>query len=179
MANIYTYQVLKDTTERAIIKITGLFDGVSGQESNAARITANTLYGALATNGFPVANIFGGAANTSLSYYDLQIFRVWYDTTNNSNNNAVELFWRATNNKTIFYLSGTYEYDAAGNWVTVPNNAANTPGVTGDIGVNTYGMVANSSYTIVLDVRKNNAQYQRGQFNDPAAFNFNQYSIKP
>ena len=56
MANSYTSQVIKDTTESVVIKLTASFDG-SGQESNTARIVANTLYGALATNGYPVANI--------------------------------------------------------------------------------------------------------------------------
>ena len=49
MANAYTYQVIKDTTEHAVIKLTASFDG-SGQESNVARVQANTLYGALNAN---------------------------------------------------------------------------------------------------------------------------------
>ena len=48
MANKYTYQVLRDTTTEAVIKLTGTFDG-SSNELNVSRITANTLYGALAT----------------------------------------------------------------------------------------------------------------------------------
>ena len=58
MSNSFTYQVIKDTTEHAIIKLTASFDG-SGQESNNSRIAANTLYGALATNGYLVANSQG------------------------------------------------------------------------------------------------------------------------
>ncbi len=53
MANKYSYQVLKDDTQFAVIKLTAEFDG-SGQENNTARIAANTLYGALATNGYLV-----------------------------------------------------------------------------------------------------------------------------
>ena len=56
MANIYTYQVLRDTTEKAIIKLTANFDG-SGQENNTARIQANTLYGALDANNVPLFSI--------------------------------------------------------------------------------------------------------------------------
>ena len=67
MANKYTYQVLRDTSTEAIIKLTGFFDG-SGQESNNARIAANSFAGALATNGYLVANSQGGAANTCLLY---------------------------------------------------------------------------------------------------------------
>jgi hypothetical protein len=40
-------------------------------------------------------------------------------------------------------------------------------------------MVANDSYTMVIELRKNNAHYQRGQFNDPAAFNYPPYGLKP
>ena len=97
MANIFTYQIVKDTTEHVVIKLTGSFDG-SGQESNSARIQANTLYGALATNGYLVANSQGGSANTTLSYYDLQLTGlkgiVNMPTSNTSGGmGAVELFW--------------------------------------------------------------------------------------
>jgi hypothetical protein len=40
-------------------------------------------------------------------------------------------------------------------------------------------MVANDSYTMVIELRKENEYYQRGQFNDPAAFNYGNYSIDP
>mgnify|MGYP003348231388 CR=1 FL=1 len=66
MANNFTYEVLRDTTQKTVIKLTANFDG-SGEENNAYRIQANTLYGALATNGYPVANVNGGAANTALA----------------------------------------------------------------------------------------------------------------
>ena len=66
MANVYGYEVLRDTTQLTVIKLTAKFDG-TGQEANTARIQANTLNGALATNGFMVANTQGGSANTALS----------------------------------------------------------------------------------------------------------------
>ena len=54
MANQFTYQVLKDTNQKSVIKITGFFDGASGDESNVSRIAANTLYGALDANSVPL-----------------------------------------------------------------------------------------------------------------------------
>ena len=57
------------------------------------------------------------------------------------------------------------------------NNAINSP--LGDIGVYTQGAQANCSYTIIVSLRKNNTMYQRGQFNDPAAFNYTPYNLKP
>ena len=77
MANKFTYQILRDTNTDTVIKLTGVFDG-SGQEANNVRIQANTLFGALATNGYLVANNQGGAANTTLSYYDLQLMGLKY-----------------------------------------------------------------------------------------------------
>ncbi len=175
MANSYEYQVIKDTTEHVVIKLTASFDG-SGQESNAVRIQANTLYGALATNGYLVANNQGGSANTALDYYGLAVNRVWYDC---SASGDVQLTWNAATPKTIMFLNGNSEYDGAGNWTTIPNNAAGTTGCKGDIGVVTRNMAAGDSYTIVIEIRKDNAHYQRGQFNDPAAFNYPPYNIRP
>lgn len=184
MANRYSYQVLKDDTQHAVIKLTGEFDG-TGQETNIARVAANSLYGALATNGFPVANVWGGSANTTLPYYGLTINRIWYDS--DTATGDVQLFWRANNQigsaanngVPIMFLQGNGEYDGNGNWITIKNPSvdANT---NGDISLVTRGQVANASYTIVMELRKDNAYYQRGQFNDPAAFNYGpNYSLRP
>jgi hypothetical protein len=175
MANSFTYQVIKDTTEHAVIKITGSFDG-TGQESNNARIAANTLYGALATNGYLVANNQGGAANTTLSYYGLALNRLWYDCAAGGD---VQLYWNATTPVPLMIMNGNGEFDGMGNWTTIPNNAAGTSGCNGNIGIITRGMAANDSYTMVIELRKDNAHYQRGQFNDPAAFNYAPYNIRP
>ena len=172
MSNVYTFQTIKDTTEHVVIKLTASFDG-SGQESNAARIQANTLYGALNANTTPGLLSSGGSA---LSYYGLSLYRLWYDC---STTGDVELYWKANSNKTLMFLNGNGEYDGAGNWVTIPNNTAGTAGSNGDIGIVTRGMVSGDSYTIILELRKDNAYYQRGQFNDPAAFNYGNYSIRP
>lgn len=172
MANAFTYQVLKDTTEHVVIKLTGKFDGSSGQESNVSRIQANTLYGALNANTPPTLLSVSGPAKP---FYGLAVNRLWYDCTATG---TVELFWNATDTpKTIFFLNGNLEYDAAGNWITIPNNAG--ANATGDIGIVTTGMVANSTYTILVELRKDNVYYQRGQFNDPAAFNYPPYNLKP
>jgi hypothetical protein len=176
MANLYTYQVLKDTTEHVIIKLTGSFDG-SGQESNNSRIQANTLYGALDANNVPLRSALS-VSNTAKPYYGLSVHRVWYDTYNGAGGD-LELFWYATSPVSLLFLSGNAEYDGAGNWVTIPNNAAGTSGCNGDIGVRTRAYAANTSYTIVIELRKDNAQYQRGQFNDPAAFNYPPYGVTP
>ena len=174
MANKYTYQVIKDTTEHVIIKLTGRFD-TSVQEDNPTRISANTLYGALNANTIPGLLSDGG---TALPYYGLTLHRLWYDSYNGALSD-IELYWNSSTANTLMMLSGNSEYDGAGNWVTIPNNAKGMPGCTGDIGIISRGFVANSSYTIVLELRKQNEYYQRGQFNDPAAFNAPPYNMRP
>ena len=175
MSNLYTYQVLKDTTEHVVIKLTGSFDG-SAQEDNAARIQAKTLYGALDSS---KGNLLASSANTGpLPYYGLAVHRLWYDSINAAATD-VELYWAADTPQTLMFLTGNSEYDGAGNWVTIPNAAKGTANCNGNIGVRTRGMAANTSYTIVIELRKENEYYQRGQFNDPAAFNYPPYKITP
>jgi hypothetical protein len=169
----FTYQVIKDTTEHAVIKLTGSFSD-STQESNAVRITANTLSGALDSS---KANLLSSAANTgALPYYGLNINRIWYDC---SANGDVQLFWNAATPAPIFFFNGNGEYDGMGNWTTIPNNTKGTSGGKGDIGVVTRNMANGDSYTIIVEVRKENEYYQRGQFNDPAAFNYGSYGVRP
>lgn len=179
MANRFSYQVLKDDTQHAIIKLTGEFDG-SGQENNVARIAANTLYGALDSS---KANLLSSTANTGpLSYYGLTIHRVWYDVA--SGNSDVQLYWANSSNELansgvpILLMQGNGEYDGAGNWITIKNPTVGAYN-NGDIAVCTRGQVANASYTIIMELRKDNAHYDRGQFRDPAAFNYPPYSIRP
>lgn len=173
-----TYQVIKDTTEHVVIKLTASWSTTQlEQENNPHRIQANTLYGALDSSR---ANLLSSTANTGpLSYYGLSLYRLWYDTTNNTTGD-IELYWYSTAGaNTLMLLSGNSEYDGAGNWVTIPNDAKDQPGCNGDIGIRTRGMVANNSYTMVMELRKDNAHYQRGQLTEAGAFNYGNYSIKP
>ena len=187
MANKFTYQILRDSSTDATIKLTGVFDGTS-QEANNARIAANTLSGALATNGYLVANTQGGSANTPLSYYDLQLTGLKYYVNMPTANNigTVEIFWNGgggtaaaqyANSATIFHLNSSGEFGLGEQLPAIYNNSLGN--TAGDIGIYTSGAAANCSYTLILSFRKNNAQYQRGQFNEPAAFNFGPYALQP
>lgn len=173
MSNVFTYQVIKDTTEHSVIKLTGSFDG-TGQESNAIRIQANSLYGALDSS---KANLLSSVANTGpLSFYGLSVHRIWYDCAVSGD---IQLYWNADTPKTLMFLNGNGEYDGAGNWVTIPNDAKGTANCKGDIGIVSRGMVANDSYTIIVELRKDNAMYQRGQITEPSAFNYTPYGVRP
>ena len=182
MANQFTYQVLKDTNQKATIKLTGFFDGSSGDEANSARIAANGLYGALDANGVPLRTSLS-VGNTPLQYYGLSIERIWFEA-NFAGTGHARLYWAgnsASNNRTIIGVSGQSAgaYNDNGNWVTIPNNAAATGNCPGDIGIQTFGTTANATYNIVLELRKDNRYYSRGQFEDPAAFNYPPYNLKP
>jgi hypothetical protein len=178
MANRFTYQVLRDSTTDAVIKLTGQFDG-SGQEANNARIVANTLYGALDANGVPLRSALS-VTNTALQFYNLQLTQCQYFVNMPTNNppGSVELYWAGNtpaNNATIFYLNYNGEFGSQ-QQPAIINNAS---GPNGNLGVNTYGAIANTAYTLVLTFRKDNTHYQRGQFNDPAAFNYGAYKQTP
>jgi len=195
----YTYQVLRDTTTDAVIKLTGIFDGAS-QEANNQRIQANTLYGALDANGVPLRSS-SSLSNTALSYYDLQLTGLKYyvnlPTSNTSGQiGTVEVFWNGSgstpaaqyaNSATIFHLNSSGEFGLGEQLPSITNNSGGTNGYplvtantgNGDLGVYTSGATANSSYTLIIALRKNNQMYQRGQFNDPAAFNYTPYNLKP
>ena len=169
MANQFTYQVLKDTTEHAVIKLTGKFDG-SGQESNVSRIKANTLFGALDAN-----NIILSGANTAKSYYDLTVYRVWYDV---NVNGYVKMFWNGDNTYPILEMKGTGEYNNAGNWIAIKNPRLGA-NVTGDIGIQSFGAVANNSYSLIVELHKNNNDYDSGARNYPNDFNFGSFGVTP
>ena len=179
MSNSFTYQVLRDTTEKAFIKLTANFDG-SGQENNAYRIQANTLYGALDANGVPLWSS-QSVSNTALPFYGLSISRIGYNIASQQKG-YVELYW--TNGANTAQSAPIINMDLCGKYgedeglVSLKNNANNA---TGDIGVITYGLTANCAYTLFLELRKDNAYYQRGQFSDPAAFNYKQsgYGVSP
>ena len=195
MSNRFTYQVLRDSHTDSVIKLTGTFDG-STQEANNSRIAANSLFGAIATNGYLVANLQGGAANTTMSYYDLQLTGLkYYVNLPTTNVGTVEIFWNGAgstpaaqyaNSATIFHLNMQGEFGLGEQLPAIYNNSGNTMNGTlvntqgnGDIGVYTSGATANSSYTLIITFRKNNAMYQRGQFNEPAAFNAYPYNMRP
>ena len=175
MSNNFTYQILRDTTEKTFIKLTANFDG-TGQESNSYRIQANTLYGALDN----VGQILGTStsSNVALPFYGLSVSRIGYNVASQQKG-YVELYWTSTNpanNTPIINMDLCGKYGEDEGLVSLKNNANNA---TGDIGVVTYGLTANCAYTLFLELRKDNAYYQRGQFNDPAAFNYGNYKVTP
>jgi hypothetical protein len=187
----FTYQVLRDTQTDSVIKLTGVFyDGTA--EANGSRIQANSLSFALDANGVQL-HTAQSLSNTALSYYDLQLTGVKYFVNFPTTTiGGVELYWNGAgsntqlqyaNSSTILHLNGQGEFGLGEQLPSILNNSgvtgtANTVG-NGDIGVMTSGGVANAAYTLIITLRKNNQMYARGQFQDPAAFNYRPYNITP
>jgi hypothetical protein len=192
MANKFTYQVLRDTVTDSVIKITGTFDGTTGNEQNGSRIAANSLFGALDANNVPLRTGLS-VSNTALPYYNLQLTGLKYYVNMPSTTpiGSVELYWNGAgstyaaqyaNSATIFHLNSQGEFGLGEQLPSIINNSglgisANVG--NGDLGIATQGVVANSAYTLIISLRKDNAYYQRGQFNDPSAFNFGSYKLTP
>jgi hypothetical protein len=77
--------------------------------------------------------------------------------------------------------AGQGVYNDNGNWITISNPTLGSANANGNIGIETYGMgsLANSVYNIVIELRKDNNTYSRGQDRDPAAFNYGDYGMTP
>lgn len=169
MSNTFTYQKIIDTNKKSVIKLTGMFDG-SGQEANTKRIQANTLFGALDAN-----NNLLITGNTAKTYYELSLFKCWFDI---NTSGYIQLYWTGDTNTPLLNLSGCGEYNLNSGQPSIKNNnsSANT---TGDIGITSVGMIANNSYTIILELHKNSSYYNYGQLTEPSVFNYGNYGVKP
>lgn len=168
MAN-FTYEVLKDTTKQTVIKLTGT--ALSSDESNGARISANSLYRALDANNNLLVN-----GNTAKSFYGLSVYRIWYDVGFNAGAYAT-LTWSGANQTPIITMSGVGEYNQAGNWIAIPNKNTGAS-VNGNIGLFTSN-VTSGAYSIIIELHKDNNYYDAGQLIEPNAFNYNPYDVTP
>lgn len=177
MPNAFQTHIIKDTQQKTTIKLVGNFDGASGEESNTVRVRANSLSFALDSSR---ANLLSGVSNTgnTLPFYGLGLEKVFWSVSGNGN---VKISWSAgANSKVLLNLSGSSAYNDSGNWPTIPNATAGDTLSNGDIGIVTSGLnVANANYSIILELRKDNAHYDKGRFADPAAFNAGQYGVSP
>lgn len=176
MANIVTVQTLTDATKKAVIKLTGIFDG-SGDESNVVKIQGRNLTGALANdvnNAVLVSN--GGTPRTNYNY---SIARIVYNT---NITGGVRLTWSGSPSSNAVTLSGTGDWNTEGTVSVIPNNAANA---TGNILLSTANSVSGSHYSIMLELHKGPNQansacdFNMGQIQRPSDFNFGTYGVKP
>lgn len=176
MANLFESQVILDTNKRAVLKFTGVFDG-SGQETANTKIIGKTLFGALAAdanNRVLVSN--GGTARANYNYAINRVVAIVAG-------GSVQIKWDGGTPATALILTNGYcDINSQDDLGTIPNNAINP---NGNVTFTSIGAVAQSAYSIQIDIRKGPNQanqacdYQMGQLTKPSDFNFGTFSVKP
>lgn len=167
MANLIREHRIVDTNRRSLIKYVCISDGT--QFSNNTLVDVSTLAYALNANGYIMSS------NTDpRTTYRTNISRIKGSTTVGPNSTGyLKLQWHGDSNSEIIVVSNdTFDYSGEA-WGgvgggTFPNPESNS---SGDILISTYGMKANDSFTLFVEVRKDGKDYDQGQTADPVAFN--------
>lgn len=140
-------QILLDTTKRTVVKVTG----TGADQANTTILNANTLNGAI----------------SGLGYHELLVRKVVYSVTDGGG--YVKLYWQgASANVDMVNITGNGKLEFEPEAMVLNNNATNP---SGNVGLSTTGMTANSAFTVIIDLRKNSAHFDPGSALDPAAFN--------
>ena len=162
MANLIRQQNVIDNNKRALIKYVVVSDG--SQESNTVLLDAGKLGFSLNAN----SKILGVGTDRK-SNYRTTIKRIQGQL--RSNAAMVRLQWKGDTNSEIVTLgSGRFDYDfqSMGDGATISNPEANA---SGNVLISTTGLAANEGFTLFIDFRKDNRDYDAGQTADPVAFN--------
>lgn len=161
MANILKGQKIIDSTRRTLFKYVFLSDGTA--VANTTLVDASMLQFALNTSG----QIMTSNANPKTTYRTT-IKRIFGSAKANS---YVTLQWEgASNTEIVTFGNGTFDYDfqSMGDGATISNNDTSP---TGDILFTVNGNKMNDSFTLFIDLKKDNNDYDAGQTADPYAFN--------
>ena len=173
MATSNSIQTLVDTNSRTVIKRIGIFDAAGGDENETVIIEPLKLFGALNANGQYYQT--GNTVSAGFAANAFTITRVLAAV--DAEVGHLQLKWQGATSATIVAAGvGVLDTNATGNLPAIPNNAT-TP--TGNVTIRTVGTTANAAYTVIIELHKNGAYYDRGQLTDPAAFNYGPYSLKP
>lgn len=163
MANLIREHRVIDSNKRALIKYVIISDGT--QESNTLILDASTLNFALNTSGKIMSN------NVNPKSYYRHTIRHIFGQVATSNSAVIQLQWAGDANSQIVTMGfGTsdFEFFTLGDGITLPNPEANA---TGDILITTKRLAKDDAVTIILDIKKDNRDYDAGQTADPYAFN--------
>ena len=162
MANTIRNQRLVDSTKRSLVKVVLVSDGTN--ETNSTLIDVSNLAFALNANGYIMSS------NTDpKTTYRTTIKRIVGNL--KSTNGTIRLQWHGdANSEIVAFGNGPidYNFDSMIDGGSISNPEANS---SGDILITTTGLASGDVATIILDVRKNNYDYDAGQTADPAAFN--------
>jgi hypothetical protein len=175
MAIANSIQTLVDTNTRTVIKRIGILDS---DENETVIIEPLKLFGALNANGayYQTGNTTpAGLANSAFT-----ISRVL--CTVDAEVGHLQLKWQGSSactsiSQTIIAAGvGVFDSNPQYQFPAITNNAV---GPTGNVTIKTVGTTANAAYTVIIELHKNGAFYDRGQLTDPAAFNYGAYALKP
>jgi hypothetical protein len=170
MAIANSIQILVDTNTRTVIKRIGIIDS---DENETVIIEPLKLFGALNANGayYQTGNTTpAGLANSAFT-----ISRVLASV--DAECGHLQLKWQGTTSQTIIATGvGVFDSNPQYQFPAITNNAI---GPTGNVTIKTVGTTTNAAYTVIIELHKNGAYYDRGQLTDPAAFNYGAYAIKP
>jgi hypothetical protein len=172
MAISNTTQILVDTNTRAVIKRVGVLDS---DENQTVIIEPLKLFGALNANGayYQTGNTtVPGFANSAFT-----ISRVLASI--DAEVGHLQIQWQGTAGGTatsLAYGVGFHDSNPQYQFPSITNSAV---GPTGNLMIKTVGTTANAAYTLIIELHKNGAFYDRGQLTDPAAFNYGAYALKP
>jgi len=170
MAIANSVQILVDTNKRTVIKRIGILDS---DENETVIIEPLKLFGALNANGayYQTGNTTpAGLANSAFT-----ISRVLCAV--DAEVGHLQLKWQGSTSQTILATGvGIFDSNPQYQFPSIGNNAI---GPTGNVTIRTVGTTANAAYTLIIELHKNGAYYDRGQLTDPAAFNYGAYALKP
>lgn len=157
---LYTTKLV-DTTHRTLVKIIG----TGGGDANTLMIDAASL-----SNSLNVNNKILGAGTDRKTNYRTTIKRIWGQG-QIASNKIVTLQWKDdTNSPIVTFGTGHFDYNFDREGMT---GAIATPvgaNATGNI-IFTSTATSGDAFTLFIDLKKDNRDYDAGQTADPTAFN--------
>lgn len=167
----YKTQILKDTTTETVIKFVGVIDAGGQPFTDPANTTlvVSSLKGAYDTNA-NLRSVTGGAPKP---FYGVNIRDVQWSLATTPANSNIQLVWRgSTANSVAFNMAyGPGEFSFEESAAVVVSDAIGTGANCGELFVSANGVI-NGAYTIMLTVRKNPADFDRGALVDKAYFQY-------
>ena len=160
MATVVTTQTLVDTNRHSVIKVVGS----GGTDANVSLVVAANLAYAI--------NATGSVSTTNPKRLNrVAIKRIWGQGQMTGSTNVTLKWGGNSNNAIVTFGNGPFDYNfdagSTGGTIEIPDQA----NCTGDIAI-TSTTSGTDSWTLFLDLKKDNRDYSAGQHRDPKAFNY-------
>ena len=170
MAIANTTQILIDTNKRTVVRRIGVLDS---DEQLTVFINPTTLSGCLNANGQPY--VPGDTLPTNFANNCITVSRAVCSV--DAECGHLQLVWQGSTSASFYALGvGSIDTNPQYQFPVITNNAVNP---TGNIAIKTVGTTANAAYTVILELHKDSRYFSAGQFQDPGAFNYSPYNLKP